>query len=145
MKKTDGSRSPVDRPRDAFREAHRSGGTSGPTGRISADELAPNFEKMNGLIPAVAQEYRTREVLMVAFMNQEAWDLTLTTGYAHYYSRTRKAIWKKGETSGHLQEIREVLIDCDNDSVLLLVNQVEGSACHTGNRSCFYRTVFPAP
>ncbi|HUX13078.1 MAG TPA: phosphoribosyl-AMP cyclohydrolase [Spirochaetia bacterium] len=109
----------------------------------SSAPLAPNFSKMNGLIPAVVQEQQTREVLMVAFMNQEAWERTLATGYAHYFSRTRNAIWKKGETSGHLQEIREIMIDCDDDSVLLLVNQVEGSACHTGNRSCFYRTVYP--
>jgi phosphoribosyl-AMP cyclohydrolase len=117
---------------------------SRPRARASARQLVPNFDKMHGLVPAVVQEYRTHEVLMVAFMNQEAWELTLSTGYAHYFSRSRNAIWKKGETSGHLQEIREVLIDCDDDSVLLLVNQVEGTACHTGNRSCFYRTVYPS-
>ena len=107
--------------------------------------LTPDFEKMNGLVPAVVQDWQTREVLMVAFMNQEAWERTLATGYAHYYSRSRRALWKKGETSGHFQEVQEVRIDCDEDAVLLKVNQVEGTACHTGNRSCFYRTVFPEP
>lgn len=118
---------------------HLDGGRTGSR----EERPAPNFDKMGGLIPAVVQEHRSREVLMVAFMNPEAWERTLSTGYAHYFSRTRNAIWKKGETSGHLQEIREVRIDCDDDSVLLLVNQVEGTACHTGNRSCFYRTVYP--
>jgi len=115
-----------------------------PSGSTSNSErLAPDFGKMNGLVPVVVQEYSTKEVLMVAFMNQEAWDRTISTGYAHYYSRSRKTLWKKGETSGHFQEVRDIRIDCDEDSVLLKVNQVEGTACHTGNRSCFYRSVYP--
>lgn len=111
--------------------------------RKQAAGLEPDFEKSGGLIPAVVQDERTREVLMVAFMNRDAWERTLATGYAHYFSRSRNAIWKKGETSGHLQEVREIRIDCDEDTVLLRVNQIEGTACHTGNRSCFYRTVYP--
>lgn len=98
-----------------------------------------DFEKQNGLVCAVVQDYETREVLMTAFMNREAFHKTLDTGYAHYFSRSRNTLWKKGESSGHLQEVREVRVDCDLDSVLLLVHQVGYTACHTGHRSCFYR------
>ncbi|MDE6614254.1 MAG: bifunctional phosphoribosyl-AMP cyclohydrolase/phosphoribosyl-ATP diphosphatase HisIE, partial [Clostridia bacterium] len=94
----------------------------------------------NGLICAIAQDVYTGEVLMQAYMNQEAIDKTLESGYAHYYSRSRKCLWKKGETSGHLQKVKKILYDCDCDSLLLLIEQ-EGAACHTGNRSCFYRTL----
>lgn len=97
------------------------------------------FERLGGLIPAVAQDHETGEVLMVAFMNEEAWKLTRDTGYAHYWSRSRKKIWKKGEVSGHVQEVREIRIDCDSDCLLLKVHQVGDAACHTGYRSCFYR------
>lgn len=97
------------------------------------------FEKLGGIVPAVVQDFVTGEVLMVAFMNEEAWKLTRETGYAHYWSRSRKKIWKKGETSGNLQEVREIRIDCDSDCVLLKVHQVGEAACHTGYRSCFYR------
>ncbi|AEJ60929.1 Phosphoribosyl-AMP cyclohydrolase [Spirochaeta thermophila DSM 6578] len=102
-----------------------------------------DFGKMGGLVPVVTQEVHTGEVLMVAFLDPEAWELSLATGYAHYYSRTRRRIWKKGETSGHVQRIVEVRIDCDNDAVLFLVEQEGGTACHTGRRSCFYRTLTP--
>ncbi|ADN01594.1 phosphoribosyl-AMP cyclohydrolase [Spirochaeta thermophila] len=102
-----------------------------------------DFAKMGGLVPVVTQEVHTGEVLMVAFLDPEAWELSLATGYAHYYSRTRRRIWKKGETSGHVQRIVEVRIDCDNDAVLFLVEQERGTACHTGRRSCFYRTLTP--
>ncbi|RLG38833.1 MAG: phosphoribosyl-AMP cyclohydrolase [Candidatus Alkanophagales archaeon] len=92
------------------------------------------------LIHAIAQDYKTGEVLMLAHMNREALEKTLETGVAHYWSRSRKKLWKKGETSGHLQIVREILVDCDGDALLLKVEQV-GGACHTGYRSCFFRTL----
>ncbi|MBU0700769.1 phosphoribosyl-AMP cyclohydrolase [bacterium] len=100
-----------------------------------------NFAKMDGLVPAVVQDYKTDEVLMVAFINEEAWQKTLATGKAHYYTRTRQKIWLKGETSGHFQLIKEILVDCDDDTVVFKVEQVGGAACHTGYNSCFYRRV----
>lgn len=100
-----------------------------------------NFEKMDGLVPAVVQDDETGEVLMLAFMNKEAWDATQKTGKATYYSRTRNKLWVKGESSGHVQEVREILVDCDDDTVVLKVKQIGGAACHTGYRSCFYRKV----
>ncbi len=99
------------------------------------------FDKMGGLVPAITQDAESLEVLMTAFVDQEAWRLTLETGYAHYYSRSKDRIWKKGEQSGHLQRVKEVRVDCDEDAVLFLVEQVGGTACHTGNRSCFFRRV----
>ncbi len=101
-------------------------------------ELTPDFTKGGGMITAIAQDSTSLEVLMCAFMNREALDKTLETGYAHYYSRSRKTLWKKGETSGHLQKIVEIRVDCDQDCLLLLVEQT-GAACHTGKKSCFYR------
>jgi len=100
-----------------------------------------NFDKMGGLIPAIAQDHRTGEVLMLAFMNREAWEETLKTGKATYYSRTRDTLWVKGLTSGHIQRVKEIRVDCDNDTVLLKVDQVGGAACHTGYASCFYQRV----
>lgn len=100
-----------------------------------------DFTKLDGLVPAVAQDWATGEVLMVAFMNEEAWRLTLATGVMHYWSRSRRSLWKKGETSGHVQEVKELRVDCDADCVVARVVQVGGSACHTGRRSCFYRVV----
>ena len=94
----------------------------------------------NGLVPAVAQDADSKDVLMVAYVSPEALEATIETGYAHYYSRSREELWKKGGSSGHLQEIQEVRVDCDADTLLYLVDQ-EGGACHTGHRSCFYRTV----
>ena len=91
-----------------------------------------------GLIPAITQDYKTDEVLMLAYMNREAVEKTLETGRAHYYSRSRQSLWLKGETSGHFQNVRSVSFDCDNDTLLLKVEQI-GAACHTGHRSCFYR------
>ena len=103
--------------------------------------LAPRFDA-NGLIAAVTTHADTGEVLMVAWMNAEALRLTLDTGFAHYFSRSRNALWKKGETSGQLQTVVEVRIDCDQDAVLLKVRpQGDGGACHVGFRSCFYRAV----
>ncbi len=95
---------------------------------------------VDGLIPVVVQDAGTREVLMVAYANAEAVEKTRETGFAHFYSRSRKKLWKKGEESGHVQRVREVLVDCDEDCLLYLVSQ-EGAACHTGYRSCFYRTI----
>lgn len=100
-----------------------------------------DFGKMDGLIPAVVQEYETGEVLMLAYMNKEAWEETLSTGKATYYSRSRKELWVKGKTSGNLQLVREIRIDCDNDTVLLKVEQLGGAACHTGHKSCFFKKV----
>jgi len=101
--------------------------------------LTLNFDKLNGLVPAIVQDYKTGEVLMLAFMNKEAWQKTLETGLAHYYSRTRNTLWQKGSSSGHVQRVKEIYVDCDNDTVLLKVEQIGGAACHTGYRSCFYR------
>lgn len=96
-----------------------------------------DFTKNNGLVPVIVQEFETNEVLMLAYMNEEALSLTQSTGFAHYFSRSKNRIWKKGESSGHTQEIKEILVDCDNDSLLIKVIQ-EGVACHTGRKSCFY-------
>ncbi|MDD1655984.1 MAG: phosphoribosyl-AMP cyclohydrolase [Methanomicrobiales archaeon] len=92
------------------------------------------------LIPVVVVDHGSREVLMVAYANREAVDLTRSTGYAHYYSRSRRKIWKKGEESGHLQRVVRILVDCDEDTLLYEVEQ-QGAACHTGHYSCFYRTL----
>jgi phosphoribosyl-AMP cyclohydrolase len=94
----------------------------------------------DGLVPAVAQDADTGEVLMLAYVNREALDRTRETGRAHYYSRSRDELWQKGGSSGHTQSVREVRVDCDADSLLYLVDQT-GGACHTGYRSCFYRTI----
>ncbi len=92
------------------------------------------------LVPAIAQDAKTGEVLMLAYMNQEALDRTVKTGKAHYWSRSRKKLWLKGESSGHVQTVTDIRIDCDEDAILLLVEQ-NGGACHMGYRSCFYRTL----
>lgn len=98
-----------------------------------------DFDKMGGLVPAIAQDSETGEVLMLAFMNEEAWQHTLTTGKATYWSRSRNSLWVKGESSGNVQWVKEIRIDCDDDTVVLKVEQVGGAACHTGHRSCFYK------
>ncbi|HXZ50298.1 MAG TPA: phosphoribosyl-AMP cyclohydrolase [Usitatibacter sp.] len=100
------------------------------------DEVAWNSD---GLVPAVAQDARSGEVLMLAWMSREALERTLATGEATYWSRSRRALWRKGETSGHVQRVREVRLDCDGDTVLLKVESVGGVACHTGRRRCFFR------
>jgi len=97
-----------------------------------------DFSKSNGLIPAIIQDYQTGEVLMLAFMDEKALNLTLETGKTWFYSRSRNKYWMKGEQSGNTQDVVEVYTDCDSDSVLIKVNQKGGAACHTGNRSCFY-------
>ena len=99
-----------------------------------------DFTKLDGLIPAVVQDYQSGEVLMVGFMNEDAWNITRRTGYVTFFSRTRNTLWTKGETSGNKLAVRDVLIDCDEDTVLLKVVALgDGVACHTGERSCFYR------
>jgi phosphoribosyl-AMP cyclohydrolase len=100
-----------------------------------------NFEKCGGLIPTIVQDFETGEVLMLAFMNEEAWQETLNTGRATYWSRTRQELWVKGQTSGNVQLVKEIRIDCDDDTVLLKVEQIGGAACHTGYRSCFFKKV----
>ncbi len=101
-----------------------------------------NFTKgKDGLIPAIAQDFKTGVVLMLAYINKDSWDKTLQTGKAHYWSRSRSRIWLKGESSGHIQEIREILVDCDADCVIYKVDQIGGAACHNGYPSCFYRKV----
>lgn len=97
-----------------------------------------DFEKGNGLVPVIVQDYFSREVLMLAYMDQDAWEKTQKTAKAHYYSRSRRGPWLKGEESGHFQEVKRVFIDCDNDTLLLHVKQL-GGACHLGYRSCFFR------
>lgn len=99
-----------------------------------------DFKKGNGLVPAIVQDYETGQVLMLAYMNEESLHKTLDTGLATYWSRSRQELWTKGETSGHYQHVREILIDCDEDTLLLKVTQ-DGAACHTGHYSCFYRTL----
>jgi phosphoribosyl-AMP cyclohydrolase len=99
------------------------------------------FKKSDGLIPVIVQEYKTGEVLMLAYMNQEAWEATLSTGNATYYSRSRQKLWAKGETSGHLQRVKEIRVDCDDDTILLRIEQLGDAACHTGHRSCFHKKV----
>ncbi len=94
----------------------------------------------NGLVPAIAQDVETGVVLMLAYVNEEALSKTVETGYAHYYSRSRQQLWKKGGTSGHTQQIDSIRVDCDEDTLLYRVEQT-GGACHTGKESCFYRTI----
>jgi phosphoribosyl-AMP cyclohydrolase len=95
---------------------------------------------VDGLIPVIVQDSESREILMMAYANEEAVRLSEETGYAHYYSRSRKKLWKKGEESGHFQRIVKILLDCDGDCIIYLVEQ-QGAACHTGYNSCFYRTL----
>ncbi|MCS7231838.1 MAG: phosphoribosyl-AMP cyclohydrolase [Elusimicrobiota bacterium] len=93
----------------------------------------------NGLIPAIIQDYKTDKVLMLAYMNEEALKLTLSTKRTHFFSRSRQKIWMKGEESGHIQEVKDIYIDCDNDTILIKVRQVGSASCHSGYESCFYR------
>ncbi|MEM3437370.1 MAG: phosphoribosyl-AMP cyclohydrolase [Nitrososphaerales archaeon] len=96
------------------------------------------FDTTTGLIPAIAQDHKTKKVLMLAYMNEESLIKTIETGYAHYWSRSRNKLWMKGESSGNTQRVIEILIDCDNDAILLLVDQ-KGPVCHTGNETCFHK------
>jgi len=100
-----------------------------------------DFNKTGGLVPAIVQDFQTGEILMLAYMNPDAFNATLATGKATYYSRSRQTLWVKGETSGNMQLIKEIRIDCDDDTVLLKVEQLGDAACHTGHRSCFFKKV----
>jgi phosphoribosyl-AMP cyclohydrolase len=101
-----------------------------------------DFSKLDGLVPAVVQDAGNGEVLMVGFMNAEAWEITRRTGCVTFYSRTRRALWTKGETSGNRLAVRELFVDCDDDTVLVKAERLgNGNVCHTGARSCFYRRV----
>ena len=101
--------------------------------------LKLDFAKCGGLIPAIAQDWKTNEVLMLAYINEEAWNETLKTGHGVYFSRSRQKLWHKGESSGNVQIVHEILIDCDEDTVIFKVEQIGGAACHTGHASCFFR------
>jgi phosphoribosyl-AMP cyclohydrolase len=100
----------------------------------------PNFEKL-ALIPVIAQDDATGEVLMLAYMNEEAWGETIKTGRVCYFSRSRNKLWRKGEESGNVQEVKSIYFDCDADTLLIKVNQIGGAACHEGYKSCFFRRV----
>lgn len=114
---------------------------------MNADEtlsFQPKFDEM-GLIPAIAQDYKTGEILMLAYMNAESLELTRKGKEAVYWSRSRKALWKKGETSGHIQKVHQILVDCDQDALILKIEQIGNAACHTGRRGCFYRQLKEEP
>lgn len=118
-----------------------------PVAMTNLDEtkiLSPNYNS-DGLVTAIVQDASSREVLMLAWMNEEALLKTVETGEAHFWSRSRQQLWHKGATSGAVQHVREILIDCDQDAVLLLVDQEGAGACHTGRKSCFYRRVLRNP
>ena len=104
-------------------------------------EMLLDFKKQKGLVPAIVQDAETGEVLMLAYMNPESFEETLRTGKACYFSRSRNILWRKGEKSGNVQQVVEIRIDCDEDTILLKVNQVGRAACHTGYRSCFFRKI----
>lgn len=103
----------------------------------------PNFDKID-LVPVIAQDDATGDVLMLAYMNRAAYEETLRTGRACYYSRSRQRLWRKGEESGNVQQVREIRLDCDADTLLIRVEQIGGAACHEGFRSCFFRQIDPA-
>ncbi len=107
------------------------------------ETIRPDFDKVDGLLPVIAQEAKTGDVLMMAYMNEKAYDETLATGRAVYFSRSRQKLWRKGEESGNVQIVKEIYIDCDRDTLLLKVEQIGDAACHTGFRSCFYRQITP--
>ena len=113
--------------------------TTHPAPASGHAEFFPDFAKAGGLVPAIVQCAATGEVLMLAYMNEESYRKTLETGDAHFWSRSRQSLWHKGGTSGHVQKVRAIRLDCDRDALVLLVEQIGGAACHTGFRSCFYR------
>jgi phosphoribosyl-AMP cyclohydrolase len=110
---------------------------------VTASAQSPDFAKGEGLLPAIAQDAATGQVLMLAYMNQESYDETIKTGRAVYFSRSRNKLWRKGEESGNVQEVQSIYVDCDADTILLKVNQIGGAACHEGFASCFFREVTP--
>ena len=103
--------------------------------------IEPDFKKGNGLLPAIAQDNKSGKVLMLAYMNKDAWLLTLKTGEVYYWSRSRQEIWHKGETSGNIQVVKDIILDCDKDTILLKIEQVGGAACHLGYESCFHNKI----
>ena len=108
-----------------------------------APPIGPDFSQGDGLLPAIAQDAESGVVLMMAYMNAESYAETVATGRAVYYSRSRGQLWRKGEQSGHVQNVRAIYVDCDRDTILLQVEQLGGAACHEGYQSCFYRQVTP--
>ena len=100
-----------------------------------------DFTKGDGLLPAIAQDFNSGKILMLAYINKASWEKTLETGDAHYWSRSRQELWHKGGTSGHVQKVREIYADCDNDTVVFKVEQIGGAACHTGYETCFHKKV----
>ncbi len=100
-----------------------------------------DFKKENGLLPAIVQDYKTREVLMLGYINKEALEKTLNTSWVYFWSRSREKLWKKGENSGNKLKVKKIFIDCDNDTVLIKVELIGNSVCHTGNKTCFYQEV----
>jgi phosphoribosyl-AMP cyclohydrolase len=110
---------------------------------VTPDSPSPDFSKGEGLLPAIAQDATSGEVLMVAYMNRESYDETLATGRAVYFSRSRQRLWRKGEESGNVQHVKAIFLDCDADAILLKVDQEGGAACHEGYASCFFRQVTP--
>jgi phosphoribosyl-AMP cyclohydrolase len=109
----------------------------------TAQATGPNFSHGDGLVPAIAQDAATGDVLMMAYMNAESYAETVATGRAVYYSRSRKKLWRKGEESGNVQLVKAIYVDCDEDTILLKVEQIGGAACHEGYRSCFFRRTTP--
>lgn len=109
----------------------------------SSPGVRPDFAKCDGLLPVIAQDATSGEILMMAYMNEEAYDETLTSGRAVYFSRSRSKLWRKGEESGNVQEVKAIFIDCDDDTLLIQVNQIGGAACHTGYKTCFFRQITP--
>ena len=103
--------------------------------------MRPDFKKCDGLLPVIAQDDASGDVLMMAYMNKEAYDETLKTGRAVYYSRSRNKLWRKGEESGNVQMVKAIFIDCDKDTLLIRVEQIGGAACHEGYKSCFFRQI----
>lgn len=106
--------------------------------KAAVENMVPDFPKAGGLIPTVTQDFSTGQVLMLAYMNPLAWEKTLATGEVHYWSRSRQELWHKGGTSGHVQKVKEIFLDCDGDAILIKIDQLGGAACHTGHRSCFH-------
>ena len=102
------------------------------------EKITPDFAKGKGLLPAIAQDAATGEILMMAYMNEEAFQATVHTGEVHYWSRSRQELWHKGGTSGHVQKVKEIRLDCDKDAILVKIEQIGGAACHTGHRTCFH-------
>ncbi len=110
---------------------------------MTTTQNGPDFSKGDGLLPAIAQDAATGEVLMLAYMNSASYAETLATGRAVYFSRSRNKLWRKGEESGHVQQVKAIYLDCDTDTILLKVDQIGGAACHEGYKSCFFRQVTP--